>query len=158
MGGMVARRAVGVLGSEFDVNRIYDLGPFRLDVASRTLTKSGAPVALGVHAVAVLTAMVERAPQLAPKASIMDAVWPDIWPKATDRPTPDLFHGGTVNRSAHRRRTLHSTFIPYHWGGERERYPQHEWIRGEMFHAIRLAARYLLGVEALDAKFCDRSC
>ena len=26
----------------------------------------------------------------------MDAVWPDIWPKATDRPTPDLFHGGTV--------------------------------------------------------------
>src|SRR5205807_3197477 len=78
MGGMVARRAVGVLGSEFDVNRIYDLGPFRLDVASRTLTKSGAPVALGVHAVAVLTAMVERAPQLAPKASIMDAVWPDV--------------------------------------------------------------------------------
>src|SRR5207302_4861972 len=78
MGGMVARRAVRVLGSEFDVNRIYDLGPFRLDVASRTLTKSGAPVALGVHAVAVLTAMVERAPQLAPKASIMDAVWPDV--------------------------------------------------------------------------------
>jgi len=26
----------------------------------------------------------------------IDAVWPDIWPKATDRPTPDLFHGGTV--------------------------------------------------------------
>jgi len=27
----------------------------------------------------------------------MDAVWPDIWPKATDRPTADLFHGGTVD-------------------------------------------------------------
>src|ERR1051326_3549627 len=26
----------------------------------------------------------------------MDAVWPDIWPKATDRPTADLFHGGTA--------------------------------------------------------------
>ncbi len=26
----------------------------------------------------------------------MDAVWPDIWPKATDRPTPNLFTGGTV--------------------------------------------------------------
>src|SRR5262245_56636143 len=27
----------------------------------------------------------------------MDAVWPDIWPKATDLPTTDLFHGGTVD-------------------------------------------------------------
>jgi prepilin-type N-terminal cleavage/methylation domain-containing protein len=26
----------------------------------------------------------------------VDAVWPDIWPKATDRPTGDLFHGGTA--------------------------------------------------------------
>ena len=60
------------------VTRIYDLGPFQLDVGSRTLTKAGAPVALGLHAVAVLTNLVERAPQLAPKSSIMDAVWPDV--------------------------------------------------------------------------------
>jgi len=26
----------------------------------------------------------------------MDAVWPDIWPKATDKPTPNLYNGGTV--------------------------------------------------------------
>jgi prepilin-type N-terminal cleavage/methylation domain-containing protein len=26
----------------------------------------------------------------------MDAVWPDIWPKATDRPSANLFAGGTV--------------------------------------------------------------
>jgi len=33
-------------------------------------------------------------PSLTP--NFMDAVWPDIWPKATDRPSADLFHGGTV--------------------------------------------------------------
>src|ERR1700693_5763208 len=73
-----ARRAARLLGSEFDVTRIYDLGPFQLDVANQTLTMSGAPVALGLHAVAVLINLVERAPQLAPKASIIDAVWPDV--------------------------------------------------------------------------------
>jgi prepilin-type N-terminal cleavage/methylation domain-containing protein/prepilin-type processing-associated H-X9-DG protein len=26
----------------------------------------------------------------------MDAVWPDVWPKATDRPSPNLLTGGTV--------------------------------------------------------------
>ena len=26
----------------------------------------------------------------------MDAVWPDIWPKATDMPSPNLLTGGTV--------------------------------------------------------------
>jgi prepilin-type N-terminal cleavage/methylation domain-containing protein len=26
----------------------------------------------------------------------MDAAWPDLWPKATDQPTPNLYTGGTV--------------------------------------------------------------
>jgi prepilin-type N-terminal cleavage/methylation domain-containing protein len=26
----------------------------------------------------------------------LDAVWPDLWPKATDTPTPNLYNGGTV--------------------------------------------------------------
>src|ERR1043165_1129457 len=59
-------------------NRIYDLGPFRLDVAKRTLSQSRIPVRLGLHAVEVLTALVERAPEFVPKATIMDAAWRDV--------------------------------------------------------------------------------
>ena len=70
--------AVRFVGNASAVTRIYDLGPFQLDVASRTLSNAGAPVPLGLHAVAVLTNLVERAPRLVPKSSIMDAVWPNV--------------------------------------------------------------------------------
>src|SRR5438132_5939279 len=59
-------------------NRIYDLGPFRLDVANRTLSQSRIPVRLGLHAVEVRTALVERAPEFVPKATIMDAAWRNV--------------------------------------------------------------------------------
>jgi predicted ATPase len=57
---------------------IYVLGPFRLDVGTRVLTLDGDPVALGPRAVAVLTALVERANENVPKASIIDAAWPGM--------------------------------------------------------------------------------
>ena len=57
---------------------IYELGPFRLDSEAGVLTKAGVPMALGSRAVAVLTALVERANEYVPKASLMDAAWPDV--------------------------------------------------------------------------------
>ena len=58
--------------------RIYDIGPFRLDADIGALTRADAPVALGSRAIAVLTALVERAHQFVPKSSIMDAAWPGV--------------------------------------------------------------------------------
>jgi DNA-binding winged helix-turn-helix (wHTH) protein len=57
---------------------IYELGPFRLDVGTRVLTRDGNPVALGPRAVAVLTALVERANENVPKDSIIAAAWPHM--------------------------------------------------------------------------------
>ena len=55
-----------------------NLGPFRLDSEAGVLTKAGVPVALGSRGVAVLTALIERANEHVPKASLMDAAWPNV--------------------------------------------------------------------------------
>jgi predicted ATPase/DNA-binding winged helix-turn-helix (wHTH) protein len=60
------------------VSLVYDLGPFQLDVANRTLTRSGVSIPLGMHAVGVLATLVEHAPAVTPKAAILDAVWPNV--------------------------------------------------------------------------------
>ena len=66
------------VGTALGMTRIHDIGPFRLDSEAGVLTKAGVPMALGPRGVAVLTALVERANEYVPKASLMDAAWPDV--------------------------------------------------------------------------------
>lgn len=54
------------------------MGPFRLNPEASMLTHGGTPTALGPRGVAVLSALVERANEYVPKASIMDAAWPGV--------------------------------------------------------------------------------
>jgi len=56
----------------------YDIGPLRLDPEARVLTEGDAPVALGARGVAVLAALVSRAPEYVSKAAILDAAWPGL--------------------------------------------------------------------------------
>ena len=58
--------------------KTYSIGPFRLDVASRTLTRLGVPEPLGPRAVAVLAAIGARAPEPVPKATIISEAWPGL--------------------------------------------------------------------------------
>lgn len=60
------------------MNRIFELGRFRLDPAAGVLTLDGQPTVLGARAVAVLNALVERANAHAPKDVILDAAWPGV--------------------------------------------------------------------------------
>jgi predicted ATPase/DNA-binding winged helix-turn-helix (wHTH) protein len=60
------------------VSVVYEIGPFRLDPEAGVLTHAGIPTALGSRAVAVLTALVERANEYVPKARIIDAAWPGV--------------------------------------------------------------------------------
>jgi predicted ATPase/DNA-binding winged helix-turn-helix (wHTH) protein len=57
---------------------VYEIGPFRLDPQLRTLTRTGAPEPIGPRAVAVLAALVAKAPEPVAKQSIMDAAWPGV--------------------------------------------------------------------------------
>ena len=57
---------------------MYELGPFQLDPKAGVLTYAGVAVALGPRGVAVLTALVERANEHVPKATLMDAAWPNV--------------------------------------------------------------------------------
>jgi predicted ATPase/DNA-binding winged helix-turn-helix (wHTH) protein len=54
----------------------YQVGPFRLDLESRLLTRDGQRVALGPRAIAVLATLVSNAHRHVPKSAIMDAAWP----------------------------------------------------------------------------------
>ena len=58
--------------------RIYSIGPFRLDLASHALTRLGVPEPLGPRAVAVLAAIVARAPAPVLKATIIGEAWPGL--------------------------------------------------------------------------------
>lgn len=55
-----------------------DLGPYRLDTDAKLLLRDGAPVALGLRAVAILQAMVARAGALVTKDELFAAAWPDL--------------------------------------------------------------------------------
>jgi DNA-binding winged helix-turn-helix (wHTH) protein len=57
---------------------IYAIGPFRLDPASKTLTRLGVPEPLGPRAVAVLASIAARAPEPVPKDTIIDEAWPGL--------------------------------------------------------------------------------
>ena len=54
---------------------LYEIGPLRLDPEAQVLTREGAPLALGARAVAVLAALVGRAPESVSKSALLDAAW-----------------------------------------------------------------------------------
>lgn len=54
-----------------------------------------------------------------------------------------LMHGGTLNRSGARRRTLHSTFCAHYFTNH---FPHQKWITQAMYDRISPAARFLLSV------------
>ncbi len=60
------------------MTKIYEIGPFRLDAEAGVLSHSGRPMALGLRAVAVLTALVRHPNEYVRKESILDAAWPGI--------------------------------------------------------------------------------
>lgn len=53
-------------------------------------------------------------PQTSRTPYFMDAIWPDIWPKATDQPCADLYDGGTVVNNEMQRCLIarHGSFSP----------------------------------------------
>jgi DNA-binding winged helix-turn-helix (wHTH) protein len=55
---------------------IIALGPFRLDTESGLLLRGTAPVALGLRAITLLRALVERPGGLVSKDALIDAAWP----------------------------------------------------------------------------------
>ena len=56
----------------------YQVGPLVLDTQTCLVVRDGAPIALGKRAVAVLTALVESAPQFVSKTRIIEAAWPGL--------------------------------------------------------------------------------
>ena len=58
---------------------IFEIGRLRLDPEAGVLTRDGTPMGLGSRAVAVLTALVERANEHVPKGHILDAAWPGVF-------------------------------------------------------------------------------
>jgi DNA-binding winged helix-turn-helix (wHTH) protein len=60
------------------VNRVFEIGPFRLDANAGVLTRAGNPSVLGPRAVAVLKTLVEHPNQYVSKAGIIDAAWPGL--------------------------------------------------------------------------------
>ncbi len=60
------------------MTKAYEIGPFRLDVEARVLSRDGVPVALGSRGVAVLATLIARPYEFVQKASIMDAAWPGV--------------------------------------------------------------------------------
>ena len=57
---------------------VFSIGPFRLDLAAHALTRVGVPEPLGPRAVAVLAAIVARAPAPVLKATIIGEAWPGL--------------------------------------------------------------------------------
>ena len=58
--------------------KTYSIGPFRLDPDSHVVTRLGVPVPLGPRAVAVLAAIVGRAPEPVLKETIIHEAWPGL--------------------------------------------------------------------------------
>src|SRR5215469_3145384 len=57
--------------------RIYEFGPFRLEVGQRRLLRDGQPVPLRAKVFDTLCALVENHGTLVTKDELMRAVWPD---------------------------------------------------------------------------------
>src|SRR5438874_857431 len=52
------------------------MGPFRLDARNDLLLRDTEPVSLGMRAIALLRALVERPGELVSKDALIDAAWP----------------------------------------------------------------------------------
>jgi prepilin-type N-terminal cleavage/methylation domain-containing protein len=63
----------------------------------------------------------------------VDAMWPDLWPKATDQPTPNLYTGGTVINNEMQR-----CLIGRHGGGGPASAPRNADIRQKLPGAINV--------------------
>src|SRR6266545_3767286 len=59
--------------------RLYEFGPYRLDIAEQRLLRNGAPVPLTPKAFEMLVALVERSGHLVEKDELMKAVWSDAF-------------------------------------------------------------------------------
>ena len=59
--------------------RVYAFGPHRVDAAGRTLTTSGAAVALTPKAFDLLVALIERRERVVGKDELVQVVWPDTF-------------------------------------------------------------------------------
>ena len=55
----------------------YKFGAFELSASGRTLSKGGAPIAIGARALDLLIALVERPGQVVSKRELFSAAWPD---------------------------------------------------------------------------------
>lgn len=62
-----------------ETREIYDFGPFRLDIAERLLSKSGARVPLPPKAFDTLTALVRSHGRLQEKEQLLKSIWPDTF-------------------------------------------------------------------------------
>jgi len=60
------------------LSRLYEIGPFRLDALIGAVTRAGVAETLGARAVAVLTLLVESAPEFVSKQTLIDAAWPGV--------------------------------------------------------------------------------
>jgi DNA-binding winged helix-turn-helix (wHTH) protein len=58
--------------------RFYDFGPFRIDVASRQLLRSGQLISLTPKAFELLSVLVQNAGAVVEKQDLLNAVWPGV--------------------------------------------------------------------------------
>ena len=56
--------------------RVLEFGPYRIDVATKTLMRDGEPVNLPVKSVAILCVLAEHAGQIVRRETVMQEVWP----------------------------------------------------------------------------------
>ena len=70
-------RATALRADHMTSTRIYEFGPFLLDVRERRLVRHGRPVALRAKVFDTLCVLVENHGRLVAKDALMKAVWPD---------------------------------------------------------------------------------
>ena len=88
--------------------RIYEFGPFLLDVGERRLFRNGRPMPLRGKVFETLRVLVENHGRLVAKDALMKAVWPTpSWKKGTSpttsRPCEGRFGAATPGRTMWRR-------------------------------------------------------
>ncbi|HET7031733.1 MAG TPA: winged helix-turn-helix domain-containing protein, partial [Casimicrobiaceae bacterium] len=60
------------------MNTHYEIGPFRFDARTLTLTRADVVEPIGTRAAAVLAVLVEHANEPVLKSAIIDAAWPGL--------------------------------------------------------------------------------
>ena len=56
----------------------FIVGPFRLDEQNRSLSRAGAPIALGKRALDVLFVLAQAAGEIVGKQELLDKAWPGL--------------------------------------------------------------------------------